>query len=373
MFKKDGKSQPARITPSKSMLSQIQSRIAQSRMKSRLALSRNTPDKYGDDRFLYKSMSKKDQKKIEPIAQTYSLPVPKIKLLVLNKKPKESKTRTSEFLDSEETTFDDFKEYRLFNEPQISPKKYNQITTPKPIQIENKSQSKIEPDENFFLSKTHSFAYDDSYLPGKEETIYLKESCSYEPENDYYLTKQESTYLKQESEFEKNDDDNFEEDSFIKVVKSPSFLSGKSSFVSFIPYNESPRKEIKFLKTKPQQQQQPNLLTKNHHISHIQLNKLKIYDDPLPNKLEEESYMFNESLGEEDSFFKQDSFDKDDSFIKVVKSPSFLSGQSSLYSLISLGNKPKNKFSISQANSNKFDQYLKKYYHFNNSKNSNKR
>lgn len=310
MLKKDVITQPTRATPSKSMLSQIQSRIAQSRLKSRLTISRNTPDNLDDERFLYKSLSKKDQKKIEPIANTYSLPVPKIKLLILNnKKNKDLKIHASEFLNSEQTTFDDFKNYRLFNGPEVSAKKYSAIKTPDP-KFANVKTVKQSNQDDFFFSRTDS-----------------------------YINKQDS--------FEKDD-------SFIRVVQSPSFLSGKSSFVSFIPYDDDLMKKGKTI-SKP-------ILTKNHTISNIQLNKLKIYDEPYiyEENDKEDSFLFHESMVKDDSFLKQDSFDKYDSFIQVVKSPSFLSGQSSFYSLLSMDN-PKNKFSISQVNSNKFDQYLKKY------------
>lgn len=346
--------QPARVTPSKSMLSQIQSRIAQSRLKSRLTISRNTPDQLNDERFLYKSMSKKDQKKIEPIANTYSLPVPKIKLLVLNntKKSKEHiKIKTSEFLNSENTTFDDFKEYRQFNGPRIEAKRYANLASPedsnknqkKPTQtkaIKNVTNTRKNLDTNkkaadkedtFFFTRTQSFALDDSILNRHEM-------------------------------FD-------EDDSFIRVVKSPSFLSGKSSFVSFIPYDGIPlaTKKVSVKTPKP-------ILTKNHTISSIPLNKLKIYDEPLINDGNEEEsndddddeFLYQESLDKDDCLFKQESFEKDDSFIQVVKSPSFLSGQSSIYSLISIGRigkeNTKNKYAISQANSNKFDQIIKKYY-----------
>ena len=324
------------MTPSKSMLSQIQSRIAQSRLKSRLTISRNTPDPLNDERFLYKSMSKKDQKKIEPIANTYSLPVPKIKLLVLNKKSKETNMKTSEFLNSEATTFDDFKEYRVFNGPQLEAKRYTNLASPddaylkkveKPkakVVVQNKQTS--NKDDGLLFARTQSFALDDSVIHQE----------SFDPD-----------------------------DSFIRVVKSPSFLSGKSSFVSFIPYDDIDLPKKVPIKT-------PKLvLTKNHTISSIPLNKLKIYDDPLVQYNDEEaddedsSFLYNESVDKDDCLFKQNSFEKDDSFIQVVKSPSFLSGQSSIYSLISIARlkeNQKNKYAISKANSNKFDQIIKKYY-----------
>jgi hypothetical protein len=332
--------QPSRMTPSKSMLSQIQSRIAQSRLKSRLTISRNTPDNLNDERFLYKSMSKKDQKKIEPIANTYSLPVPKIKLLVLNKTKKQTNVKTSEFLDSENTTFDDFKDYRVFNGPQIEAKRYNNLASPDDTYLKkvqkprNKafatSKKMPDKDDNLFFARAQSFALDDSII--KQE--------SFDPE-----------------------------DSFIRVVKSPSFLSDKSSFLSFIPYDDiALTKKVTVKTPKP-------VLTKNHTISSIPLNKLNIYNEPLihyngeETDAEDSCFLYNESVDKDDCLFKQNSFEKDDSFIQVVKSPSFLSGQSSIYSLISIGRlkeNSKNKYAISKANSNKFDQIIKKYYGYGN-------
>ncbi len=328
MFKKDSKNQQQqqRLTPSKSMLSQIQSRIAQSRLKSRLTISRNTPGPDTEnDRFLYKSMTKKDQKKIEPIANTYALPVPKIKLLLLKKKNNEIKTKTSEFLNSENTTFDDFKEYRVFNGPQVLAKHCEDLIS-EDLNKEKSESSKQKIDNSFFISENQSFSVDDSYI---KQNIYDQD------------------------------------DSIVRVVRSPSFLS-KSSFVSFIPF-ENNKKQIKTEKiiSKP-------ILIKNHTIASIPINKLSIYDEPSLNQSENDSFVFHESVDSENSsLFKQELFDKDDSFIRVIKSPSFLSGQSSIYSLISVGhmankNNSKNKFSISQANSNKLDQYIRKYHSLNN-------
>ena len=46
-------------------------------------------------------------------------------------------------------------------------------------------------ENNFFLSKTHSFAIDESYLPAKQESTYLKESYDLEADDDLYIENQE--------------------------------------------------------------------------------------------------------------------------------------------------------------------------------------
>ena len=43
-----------------------------------------------DEKIVFQSMSKKDQEKLQPIANAYSLPVPKIKVLILNSKHTEA-------------------------------------------------------------------------------------------------------------------------------------------------------------------------------------------------------------------------------------------------------------------------------------------
>jgi hypothetical protein len=48
-----------------------------------------------EDRLVFQSLSKKDHEKLKPIANAYSLPVPKIKLLILNSRPNENQTRIS--------------------------------------------------------------------------------------------------------------------------------------------------------------------------------------------------------------------------------------------------------------------------------------
>ena len=48
-----------------------------------------------EDRLVFQSLSKKDHEKLKPIANAYSLPVPQIKLLILNSRANESQARIS--------------------------------------------------------------------------------------------------------------------------------------------------------------------------------------------------------------------------------------------------------------------------------------
>lgn len=89
---------PASIPPSRLTLTSIpESRLTLSRLTlSRLtSVSKRTGstlrrsetvggNKNSDERFIFQSLSKKDHDKLRPIANAYSLPVPKIKVLILN-------------------------------------------------------------------------------------------------------------------------------------------------------------------------------------------------------------------------------------------------------------------------------------------------
>ena len=75
----------SRLTISRITLSRLTTvSNSNKRSVSHLRRSETASHKSPDDRLVFQSLSKKDHDKLQPIANAYSLPVPKIKLLILN-------------------------------------------------------------------------------------------------------------------------------------------------------------------------------------------------------------------------------------------------------------------------------------------------